>query len=170
MLQWLWRIYCTTQLFHILKLGGLKRMFWLAAALLPTIIPCFWMTPSTFCLSAVTKCHYRNTVTVRPVYVHVKGGEWCKNEEHLRYIKFATGWTVTLPYWAAGVKQGLTTSTPPPHLPKKAPSSSLPSLKERLQRWWGAAAHMRRGKGELRGGQRGLEEVLGWKQTIVAAI
>lgn len=72
----------------------------------------FWVTPSMFCLPAVTKCRFRNMVTVQPVYAQVKCGKWGKNEEHLRCIKFATGWTVTLPYWAA-VKQGLTTSTPP---------------------------------------------------------
>lgn len=43
-----------------------------------------------------------------PLYARVKCGKWGKNEEHLRCIKFATGWTVTLTHWAA-VKQGLTT-------------------------------------------------------------
>lgn len=66
-------------------------------------------TRSVFCFPAVTKCLSRNTVTVHPLYARVKCGKWGKNEEHLRCIKFATGWTVTLTYWAA-VKQGLTTS------------------------------------------------------------
>lgn len=84
-----------------------------------------WVTPSMFCLPAVTKCHYRNMVTVKPVYVQVKCGKWGKNEEHLRCIMFATGWNVTHPYWAA-VKQGLTTSTPP------LASSSTPSWNKKF--------------------------------------
>lgn len=50
--------------------------------------------------------HSHSTI---PLYARVKCGKWGKNEEHLRCIKFATGWTVTLTHWAA-VKQGLTTS------------------------------------------------------------
>lgn len=143
---------------------GIKSMIRVlpdCAAFLPTIIPCFWVTLFMFCLPAVTKCHYRNMVTVQPVYVQVKGGEWCKNEEHLRYIKFATGWTVTLPYWAAGVKQGLTTSTPPlaspsPPLEKK-PYLHPTSPKKR--RWdeelwptWGEERGTKRGLKRTRGG------------------
>lgn len=106
---------------------GIKRMIQaltIYEAFLPTITLFFWAGLSVFCLPAETKCHFRNVATVQPVYAQAKCGKWVKNEEHLRCIKFATGWTVTLLYWAA-VKQGLTTSTPslalatPPSWPKK---------------------------------------------------
>lgn len=108
-----------------------------------------------FCVPAVTKCRFRNMATVQPVYAQVKCGKWGKNEEHLRCIKFATGWTVTLPYWAA-VKQGLTTSTPPlassqPPPPEKKKNIFTPSPKKTVGvvRSWHEAR-----KGELRWGEK----------------
>jgi len=97
------------------------------AAFPPTIIPCFEWSRIRSASPAVTETRSHCGQRVLTL-------TGCRNEEHLRYIRFATGWTVTLPYWAAGVKQGLT--TPPPHS---------------MWRWWGAAW------GEAKGSQgRGL--------------
>lgn len=95
---------------------GIKRhdiyiyiFFTNCAAFPPTIIPCFEWSRIRSASPAVTETRSHCGQRVLTL-------TGCRNEEHLRYIRFATGWTVTLPYWAAGVKQGLTTPPPPQYV------------------------------------------------------